>query len=136
VAGVIVVFGVLLTGQTPFYLTHQRLSVRGKDFTVERAVTDWQRQRGLMYRSHLAPDRGMLLAYSTVGRYGIWMHNMRLSIDALWIAADGTIIDLVQGLRPELDAHTSTVPAMGILELPAGTVEQLGIVVGDRVDWR
>lgn len=132
-AGIVIVIVVLLSGRTPLYLTRRHLTIHETDFVVEQAVTESQRQRGLMYRSTLAPYRGMLLVFPSDGPWTIWMHNMRFPIDVLWLTSDCTVVDIASAMRPELDEHTGVATARFVLELPAGTVSQRGIIVGDTV---
>ncbi len=127
---------VVLTGYTPVYLRRQRVELRDHVVTVERAVTSYQRKRGLMFRDTLPDGAGMLLTYATDGVRAIWMHNMRFSIDAVWINANNQVVDLAEEMLPEKDTHTGSAPAQYVLELPAGTVAAYGIVVGDTVAWR
>jgi len=96
----------------------------------------WGKFMGLMGRSSLAPDAGLWLP----GSNGIHMMFMRFAIDAVFVgkadpARDGArpVVSVHRGLR----AWTGLVPlvrgANGVLELPVGTIEKSGTVVGDLV---
>lgn len=130
---IVIGVGAVGSGRTPYYLKREQISINGNDFKVERAVTDRQRRSGLMYRSNLPTNRGMALIYNSEGIRSIWMRNMRFPIDAVWLAADGTVVDLAQNLRPELDAHTGVLPAQYVIELPAGTIQLLAIKAGSYI---
>ncbi len=111
---------------------------RGADLAAHLEAADglWGRFLGLMGRRSLAPDAGLWLP----GTNGIHMMFMRFPIDAVFLTRpDGTdggaqrVVSVHRGLR----AWTGLVPlvrgAFGVLELPAGTIERTGTVVGDRV---
>lgn len=102
--------------------------------TVEVAETPAQRERGLMYRTEMAADAGMIFNYHTDQRVAIWMKNTVLPLDLLFINADGSVFDVVKGAVPySLEIIPSGGPVRAVLELNAGTVERLSIRRGDTV---
>jgi uncharacterized membrane protein (UPF0127 family) len=103
---------------------------------VESADGLWGRFMGLMGRPSLATGAGLWLADTN----GIHMMFMRFPIDAVFLARSDTsqggaqaVLSVHSGLR----AWTGLVPlvrgAKGVLELPAGTIERTGTIVGDLV---
>ncbi len=103
-------------------------------FRVEMAVTPEQHAQGLMWRRKLAADAGMLFDYGQVQLTMMWMKNTYIPLDMLFIAGDGTIVNIARNTEPlSLKAIPSAGPVRGVLEVPAGTVERLGIKAGDRV---
>lgn len=103
-------------------------------FTVELALTPDQQEQGLMFRSHLAPDAGMLFVVARPQIMTFWMHDTLIPLDMLFIAAGGRIVDLHERAVPMSDATiVSHAPAIAVLELNGGTVGRLGIKVGDVV---
>lgn len=103
-------------------------------FRVEIAVTPAQRAQGLMYRTELAPDAGMLFVYENEGQIAMWMKNTFVSLDMLFLSRRGEILRIAERTVPH---STATIPsgglAKGVLEVPAGTAARLGIAPGDRV---
>lgn len=103
-------------------------------FSVEVASTPTQRARGLMYRRELAPDHGMLFDFGGVGTRAMWMKNTYVSLDILFLEADGRIWSIAAETTP---LSETIIPAQGpiraALELNAGTCRLLGIEVGDLV---
>ena len=88
-----------------------------------------------MHRRIMPENRGMLFVFPSDGIYAFWMKGMLFSIDMLWLAADGTIVYLVQNASPDTYPH-SFVPdktARYVLELPAGFARSHGVGVGDIV---
>jgi uncharacterized membrane protein (UPF0127 family) len=77
----------------------------------------------------------MLFVFPEDGLYSFWMKDMLISIDILWISADGEIVHIVERVSPESypEHFVSESPARYVLELPAGYVGSRGISVGDIV---
>ena len=104
-------------------------------FDVEVARTPAQRAQGLMFRTALAPDAGMLFLYDPPSEMAMWMRNTILSLDMLFIAADGRIARIVANTTPMSEATIESRGAVGaVLELRAGSAKRLGIKPGDRID--
>ena len=105
-------------------------------FWVEVAKTPIERQRGLMFRRTLAPDRGMLFDYGRMREISMWMKNTYIPIplDMVFIAQDGRVAHLVERTVPlSLAPIPSQGPVRAVPELGAGSVERLGVRPGDRV---
>lgn len=107
---------------------------RELEFSVEIAETDAQRARGLMYRSRLAADAGMLFDFKRDLPVAMWMKNTLIPLDMLFLTADGRIVGIVERAVPQsLETLVSPGPVRAVLELNGGTVERLGIAVNDQV---
>lgn len=111
-------------------------------FLVERAVTPAQQAQGLMYRTDLKPDGGMLFhPYPAEGgaprEASFWMKNTPTPLDILFIRADGTIATIAENTVPYSAAEVkSREPVAAVLELVGGRTAELGIAEGDKVTWR
>lgn len=104
------------------------------DFRIELAVTPDQRAQGLMHRKALAPDAGMLFVYARPGEVAMWMKNTLISLDMMFISAEGEIVRIAERTVPlSLATIESGSPAKGVLEVPAGTAARLGIRPGDQI---
>ena len=101
---------------------------------VELAQTPEQRQRGLMFRKHLAPDAGMLFIFERPQHNVFWMHNTYLPLDMIFITADWDVLGVVENATPQTDAPRE-VPGISayVLEVNAGFSRQNGIVAGTKV---
>ncbi|MDB5656392.1 MAG: hypothetical protein JWQ94_4005 [Tardiphaga sp.] len=105
-----------------------------KMFSVEIAKTDQERETGLMYRKELADGRGMLFDFSPEQQVSMWMKNTILSLDMIFIGADGRISRIAENTEPQsLRIISSGGPAKGVLEVVAGTAKKYGIAPGDQV---
>lgn len=104
-------------------------------FRVELADTDASRSRGMMFRTSMAPDAGMLFDFKQEQMASFWMRNTLLPLDMLFIKADGTILNIHQRAIPHDESGiNSTGPVRAVLEVNGGTVARLGIKPGDRVE--
>lgn len=103
-------------------------------FSVEVMRTPDERAKGLMYRRELPEGRGMLFDFSPEQNVSMWMKNTYLSLDMLFIAADGRILRIAEKTTPESEAIIPAgAPVRGVLEVIAGTAKKYGIAPGDRV---
>jgi uncharacterized membrane protein (UPF0127 family) len=103
-------------------------------FDVEIAATSEQRGQGLMFRESMAEDSGMLFIYAAEQPIRMWMRNTLIPLDMLFIARDGHIVNIAERTEPLSEAVIASVePALGVVELNAGTAHRLGIRPGDRV---
>jgi uncharacterized membrane protein (UPF0127 family) len=107
---------------------------RRLDFNVEMALTTAQQTTGLMFRTLIPADGGMLFDWGTERTGQMWMRNTVSSLDMLFIRADGTIRTIAERTTPlSLATIDSRGPVRATLEIAAGTAERLDIRVGDRV---
>jgi uncharacterized membrane protein (UPF0127 family) len=103
-------------------------------FSVEMATTEEEKTTGLMYRKELADGKGMLFDFSPEQQVSMWMKNTYISLDMIFIRADGRILRIAENTEP---LSTKIIPsgglAKGVLEVIAGTAQKYGIKPGDRV---
>ncbi|WP_242096130.1 DUF192 domain-containing protein [Sphingomonas sp. CROZ-RG-20F-R02-07] len=121
------------------------LTIRGAGgthgFAVEPARTVAAQEQGLMYRTDLARDGGMLFwPYPPDGAQPreafFWMKNTPTPLDILFIRADGTIARIADNAVPYSEAKIpSGEPIGAVLELVGGRTAELGIAEGDTVSW-
>jgi uncharacterized protein len=103
-------------------------------FTVELAVTDQERQQGLMFRRELPEGRGMLFDFKQDQNVTMWMKNTYIPLDMIFIRADGRIHRIAENTEPESTRIIAAgAPVRAVLEVIAGTAKKLGIRAGDRV---
>ena len=110
-------------------------------FRVELAATAAAQENGLMYRTDLPPDGGMLFRpYPPEGgppkQANFWMKNTPTALDIVFIRADGTIARIAENTVPFSEGMVpSGEPVAAVLELVGGRTAALGIAEGDRVSW-
>ncbi len=103
-------------------------------FDVEVATTGAERSHGLMFRTELAADDGMLFVWDRYEIAAMWMKNTPLSLDMLFIDRDGRIAHIAAKTTPySLKLISSRRRVRAALELLGGTAARLGIAPGDMV---
>ena len=101
---------------------------------VEIADTSEERERGLMGRTALAEDAGMLFVFGREQQLSFWMKDTLIPLSIAYIDARGHIVD-IQDMQPlDETPHPSAAPAKYALEVNQGFFEERGIQVGNRVD--
>lgn len=102
--------------------------------SVELALTDAARARGLMERDSLPARHGMLFVYPDPRTAWFWMKNTPLSLDMLFIDARGEITDLVAEAVPLDETPVGGAPRTRmVLEIAGGAAARLGIRPGSMV---
>jgi uncharacterized protein len=103
-------------------------------FSVELAVTDEERERGLMFRRSVPESTGMLFDFKRDQEVTMWMKNTYVSLDMIFIQSDGRIRRIAENTETEsLKIIPSGGPVRAVLEVAAGTARKLGIEPGDRI---
>lgn len=129
---------VALAGSVARAASFQTLEIATKSgvhiFSIEMATTDEEKQTGLMYRKELADGKGMLFDFSPEQQISMWMKNTYISLDMIFIRADGRILRIAENTEPmSTKIISSQGPARAVLEVVAGTAQKYGIRPGDRV---
>ncbi len=102
-------------------------------FSIELVVTADKQRRGLMYRTELADDAGMLFFYQNCELASFWMKNTLLPLTAAFVADDGSIVNLVDMKPQTTDSHCSIKPVRYVLEMNLGWFAKKGIKAGARL---
>ena len=103
-------------------------------FAVEMAVTPEEQARGLMFRRELPEGQGMLFDFQREQPATFWMKNTYVSLDMIFIRADGRILRIAENTVPLSEALVpSGGPVRAVVEVVAGTARKLGIAPGDQV---
>ena len=105
-------------------------------FSVEVADTPEAQARGLMFRTDLGDNEGMIFPYDGTHAQSFWMKNTPLPLDIIYIGPDRRISNIAAETEPySLDPVYSVGPVLGVLELRGGRAAELGIEPGDLVEW-
>ena len=98
------------------------------------AETRAQQRRGLMHVRNVPESWGMLFVYGREQEISMWMKNTHVSLDMLFIRADGSIASIATDTTPlSLETIPSGEPVSRVLELKAGSVKRWGLKPGDRL---
>ncbi len=103
-------------------------------FVVELAVMPEEQARGLMHRTEMDKNAGMLFYFADTAERAFWMKNTLIPLDMIFIRADGTIANIHENAIPhDLTSIRSKEPVVAVLEINGGLSQEYGIKAGDRV---
>ncbi len=100
---------------------------------AEVALTEIERNRGLMYRTSLRDGEGMLFVFDYDQQVSFWMKNTKLPLSLAYILSDGTIVQILDLVPFSEEPRPSSRSVRYALEVPQGWFSRAGIKVGDRV---
>lgn len=101
---------------------------------VEVAKTSKEREKGLMFRTSLPENGGMLFDFHNEQQIFMWMKNTPLSLDMIFVSRAGRVVSLAQEATPFSEQVISSgAPASAVIEVSAGTARKFSVAVGDIV---
>jgi uncharacterized protein len=105
-------------------------------FNIEVARTEAEQERGLMFRTKIAPDGGMIFPMVPPRSASFWMKNCPVAQDWFFIRADGSVARLVENTIPySLEPVGVDEPVAAVLEIAGGRAAELGISDDAKVEW-
>jgi uncharacterized membrane protein (UPF0127 family) len=105
-------------------------------FRVEVAASPAEQQRGLMFRTAMGADEGMIFPFAQARMASFWMRNTVIPLDIIFIGPDNRIVNIAANTTPYSEEPVLSIgPAKAVLELNGGRAAELGIVAGDLVAW-
>jgi len=113
-----------------------RLKLQAGMHIIDAAVAanDGDREQGLMYRTVLAPNEGMLFVFNESAVHCFWMKNTRLPLSIAFLRADGTITDIAE-MQPETtESHCPRNNGLYALEMQQGWFAAKGIKPGMKIE--
>lgn len=117
--------------------TRHAVVLDGHRYRVELATTRAAREHGLMERSHLPANEGMLFIFARPTPLYFWMKNTWIALDILYFDSRRRLVAMHPDVPPctasPCPVYPSTVPAQYALELPAGTAARIGVRRGDQL---
>lgn len=106
---------------------------------MEMAVNEGQRQRGLAGRDYLSDSQGMLFVFNQEQEYGMWMKNMKIPLDMIFLDKSLSVVSIAENLQPCQERYCPTVSAgqeiLYVLEIKAGLAEKEKIKVGQKAEF-
>jgi len=104
-------------------------------FHVELAQNPDQWQQGLMFRTHLDKNQGMLFVYPVEETYSFWMKNTLIPLDIIWMSKNKEVVFVKENAQPCGEGVCEPInppsAAQYVLEVNAGTVQEIGLKTGD-----
>ncbi len=113
----------------------------GQVVEAEVAITRTDLTRGLMYRTSLAPDHGMLFVFPQSGKLSFWMYRCEIPLDIIWMDKDRRIVE-ISANTPPCRSAPGDCPHYGgnqnsqyVLELAGGMAARYGLKTGDQLSF-
>ena len=104
-------------------------------FRVEVAASPAQQEKGLMFRTAMGADEGMIFPYKQPSQVYFWMKNCPFALDIVYIGKDHRVLNIADARPFDETPLASAGEVSNVLELNNGRAAALGIRPGDRVDW-
>lgn len=119
---------------TQTYAKTYEVVAQEQRFHVVVANNEQARRRGLMGMGRLQPNQGLLMVMPGAQSVGVWMKNMQIALDVVWISGSGEVLDIMTlgpCIKDPCATYRSNRPASYVLEVGAGLFPSK---VGDRVE--
>lgn len=112
-----------------------RVKLTAGMFVIDAAVAadDADREQGLMYRTQLGPNEGMLFVFGENAVHCFWMKNTLIPLSIAFIRADGTITDIDEMQAETTNNHCPRNNGTFALEMPKGWFTAKGIKPGMKL---
>jgi len=110
-----------------------RIRVANHPLTVEVAASDPQRMQGLMFRTKLGRDDGMLFIFEEPAYHSMWMKNTLIPLSVAFLDARGRILNILDMEPQTLDTHSAAGPAVYAIETNKGWFAGHRVKAGDKV---
>lgn len=103
---------------------------------IEIAETDYETQTGLMERTSMKEEQGMLFIFPDSRVHSFYMKNTKIALDIIYIDENLRIASFQENAKPlDETGLSSKVPVMYVLEINAGLSEKYLLEVGDKIDF-
>ena len=114
------------------------VELKGQRYTIEVAADEASREHGLMDRTQMDADHGMLFVFDDDTSRAFWMKNTKIPLDMLFFDADKKLVSIQHRVPPctadPCPAYSSGAPARYVLELNGGEAQKLGLTSGDTIE--
>ncbi len=103
---------------------------------AELAITPQQQATGMMFRTDMPGNEGMLFVNDEPGQRCFWMRNTLIPLSIAFLADDGTIVNIADMAPRSDESHCSAKPVRYALEMRQGWFAKRGIQAGTRLRGR
>jgi len=108
-----------------------RARIADRPIELEVAKTVEQQAMGLMYRTSLPDDRGMLFEFKPAQLVNFWMKNCKISLDMIFLR--NGVVEAIE-LSAPCPTYGPDTAVDRVIELRGGRAAELGVKVGDRIE--
>ena len=133
----------LLTGLAAVFVLQPGagMHIDPKHLDAAVAANDPDREQGLMYRTELKPNEGMLFVFNENAVHCFWMKNTLIPLDIIWMDLNRRIIAINEN-APPCKTQASKCPKYGgkqiaafALQIAGGTARKYGLQLGQTIQW-
>jgi uncharacterized protein len=113
----------------------------GQVIRVETVISRFDLLRGMMFRTSLAPDRGMLFVHPQPGNYTYFMYQTLIPLDMIWLDPNRIIVEMVENAQPcktqasKCEQYGGKYFSAYVLEIAGGMAKKYGLKVGQTIQW-
>ena len=126
-----VALGASAEGLVTFKTSH--VKVAGHPLKVELALSEEQREQGMMFRKTMGKEDGMLFVFDAPGYHAMWMKNTLIALSVAFMDKDGVILNILDMEPQTLDSHMAAGPAVYAIETNKGWFAEKKVKAGDKV---
>jgi len=115
-----------------------QLKIGSGVYHVRMADTEDELEKGLSGVKKLDNDEGLLMKFSSDNTWGIWMKDMLIPLDIIWLDSDKKVVHIVENAKPELSTSVTYFPkqlSRYVIEIPSGSVKRFGIKTGQVAEF-
>ena len=113
----------------------------GQEIRAETMIENVDLLRGMMFRTSIAPDHGMLFVHPKPGLYWYWMYQTLIPLDIIWLDSNHRIVEIAADAQP-CKTQASKCPHYGgtqvssyVLEMGGGMAKRYGLQLGQTIQW-
>ncbi len=122
--------------RTSLEILHGKSKKDARQFQVWIADNPARQEQGLMFVRDLPAGQGMIFPQKKPRKMTMWMKNTYVELDIVFIGEKGAIEKIIEHARPlDLTTLSSDKDVTAVLELKGGVSADLGLKVGDHVNW-
>jgi uncharacterized membrane protein (UPF0127 family) len=117
----------------PADFPHTKLTAGMYVINAAVAANDADREQGLMYRTKLEPNEGMLFVFNETAVHCFWMKNTLIPLSIAFMRADGTVTDIDEMQAETENNHCPRNNGVYALEMSKGWFASKGIQPGMQI---
>lgn len=110
------------------------------EIKAEVADTIYQQAIGLMNRTNMPEDKGMLFIFGSEAKKEFWMKNTLIPLDMIFLDKDFKIVNIIENAQPckilDCELYSSTGPAKYVIEINGGLSSKYNLTNQTRISWR
>lgn len=113
----------------------------GQVIRAETMIQNIDLIRGMMFRTSIAPDHGMLFVHPKAGNYTYWMYQTLIPLDIIWLDSKRNIVEIVENAQPcktqasKCEQYGGKQISAYVLEIGGGMARKYGLKLGQTLQW-